>query len=199
MWDQRYSEPGFAYGTEPNDFLVREHARLRGPVLCLAEGEGRNAVWLAQRGLDVTAVDSSAVGLAKARALAAERGVTVATIEADLSTYPLGVAQWGGIVSVWAHLPPEVRRRVHRGCVTALRPGGVLLLEAYSPRQVSLGTGGPKDPSWCMSAAALREELAGLELLVADELEREVQEGKYHQGRSAVVQVVARKPALPGT
>ncbi len=194
MWDERYAAPGFAYGTEPNDFLVAQAGALRGPVLCLAEGEGRNAVWLAQRGLQVTAVDASRVGLEKAQAFAQARGVWLETVHADLTTYELGVGVWGSIVSIWAHLPPTARQQLHRRCVAALAPGGVLVLEAYTPRQILLGTGGPKDPALCMTADGLRAELAGLEPLLLDERERDVHEGTFHQGRSAVVQLFARKP-----
>lgn len=196
MWNERYSEAGYAYGTEPSDFLVAERARLpaRGEALALAEGEGRNAVWLAAQGLDVLAVDQSSVGLGKARALAAERGLTLRTQVADLATYDLGTACWDVIVSIWAHTPPSIRKPLHRACVEALRPGGVFLLEAYTPAQIALGTGGPKDEAMLMTLVGLREELAGLVVEVGRETVRSVQEGKYHQGESAVVQVVARKP-----
>ncbi len=193
MWDERYSEPGYAYGAEPNDFLAAEAARIPpgGRVLCLAEGEGRNAVWLAGRGLVVTAVDQSSVGLAKAETLAAERGVSIATVQADLAVFEIEPGAWDAIVSIWGHLPRHVREVLHKKVAHGLRPGGVLILEAYTPAQLALGTGGPRDPGMCMTLASLREELAGLEVVVGIEKEREVKEGKYHQGRSAVVQVAA--------
>ena len=163
--------------------------------MALAEGEGRNAVWLATQGLDVLAVDQSAVGLAKARTLAAERGVTLRTQVADLATFDLGTTRWDVIVSIWAHTPPSIRKPLHRRCVEALRPGGLFLLEAYTPAQIALGTGGPKDEAMLMTLAGLREELAGLAFEVGLETVRSVQEGRYHQGESAVVQVVACKPS----
>jgi SAM-dependent methyltransferase len=198
MWNERYGEAGFAYGTEPNDFLVAERGRLpaTGDCLALAEGEGRNAVWLAAQGFSVLAVDQSAVGLAKAQRLADERGVTLRTDAADLAAYDLGVARWDVIVSIWAHTPPAIRQPLHRRCVEALRPGGVFLLEAYTPAQLALATGGPKDEAMLMTLAGLRQELAGLDIEVGVERERAVNEGKYHQGNSAVVQVVARKPSV---
>jgi SAM-dependent methyltransferase len=196
MWDQRYREPGFAFGTEPNDFLAAT-ARLYlppgGEILCLAEGEGRNAVFLAGLGYHVTGVDSSPVGLEKAQALAASRGVEIRTVVADLADYDFGVERWDGVVSIWCHLPSAVRAQVHRSVVAALRHGGVLLLESYTPRQIELGTGGPPSADRTMTLAAVREELAGLEWLVAEEKMREVHEGSRHNGPSAVLQAVARK------
>jgi SAM-dependent methyltransferase len=195
MWDQRYSSDTYVYGTEPNGFLVTAAARLPpGKVLCLGEGEGRNAVWLAARGHEVTAVDSSGVGLAKARRLAAERGVRITTVHADLAAFDIEPGAWDGIVSIFCHLPPVLRADVHRRCVAGLRPGGVLLLEAYTPRQVGLGTGGPPTAELMMDAETLRAELAGLELLELRECEREVHEGEFHNGLGAVVQLVARRP-----
>ena len=194
FWNERFGRRDFVYGTEPNDFLVQVAERLpAGPVLCLAEGEGRNAVFLAARGHAVTAVDQSAAGLAKARALAAQRGVAVVTKVADLAAYDLGEASWAGVVAIWAHLPRTLRRRVMAGVVRGLRPGGALVLEAYTPAQLAYGTGGPRDVDLLMELAALREELAGLEFEIGRELEREVFEGSGHTGKSAVVQVLARK------
>ena len=194
MWDERYSQPGYAYGTGPNDFLVSVADRIpRGPVLCLAEGEGRNAVYLAQQGHQVTAVDQSPVGLAKAHELAKSRGVSVETVPSDLAQYTIRPGAWAGIVLVWVHVPPELRRAVHAAAVAGLRPGGALVLEAYTPAQVGRGTGGPPTKDLLMDLATLREELAGLDLEIGRELEREVQEGRFHQGRPAVVQVLGFK------
>lgn len=193
-WNERYATNEYAYGTEPNDFLV-EQARLipGGPVLCLAEGEGRNAVFLAGRGHAVTAVDGSATGLAKAQALATSRGVALTTHVADLADWRIEQGAWAGIVSIWCHLPPGLRRAVHVAVVQGLRPGGVFVLEAYTPAQLAFGTGGPREAQLLMTLGTLREELAGLEFVVAREVEREVHEGAFHNGRSAVVQLVARK------
>jgi 2-polyprenyl-3-methyl-5-hydroxy-6-metoxy-1,4-benzoquinol methylase len=197
MWNQRYSEPGFAYGTEPNDFLAANAERYlppNGEILCLAEGEGRNAVFLARLGLRVTGVDASAVGLDKARKLAEQHGVDIRTIVADLEDFDLGVERWDGIISIWCHTPSALRARLHRSVVAGLKPGGVLLLESYTPKQLEYKTGGPPMADLMMTLAAVQQELAGLELLYAEEKLREVHEGKYHDGVSAVLQVVARKP-----
>ena len=198
FWDARYAESALAYGDGPNDFLasVADHLPDRGRVLCLAEGQGRNAVFLAEQGHRVTAVDLSAVGLERARALAATRGVAVETEVADLADYDLGEATWDAVVSVFAHTPADVRRRLHRRVVAALRPGGAFVLEAYTPEQTRRDTGGPSGPEAVditMTAAGLAEELAGLDVETLREVEREVVEGPYHRGAAAVVQVLAWK------
>lgn len=195
FWNERYAEPAFAYGEEPNDFVREMAPRLGpGPVLCLAEGQGRNAVFLAGRGHDVTAVDASAEGLRRAEELAARRGVRIRAVVADLADFDPGAERWGAVVSVFAHLPPDLRRAVHRRVVGALAPGGWLVLEAYTPRQLDYGTGGPPVAGPLMTLEGLREELAGLEIVLGEERERLVREGAYHDGLSHVVRVLARRP-----
>lgn len=194
-WDDRYSEPGHAYGTEANDFLVQVTPHIpKGRILCLAEGQGRNAVHLATLGYEVVAVDGSAVGLTKAQELAASRGVSIDTVVADLSEYIITPRAWSGIVSIFCHLPSKLRASLHRAAVEGLRPGGVFVLEAYRTRQIALATGGPRDRDLLVSLDDLLVELDGLEFLFADEVERDVVEGRYHTGRAAVVQVAGRKP-----
>ncbi len=196
MWDDRYGQPGFAYGTEPNDWLAAQAALIpKGRVLSIADGEGRNGVFLASLGHDVTSVDASSVGLAKASALAATRGVPLTTVVADLAEFEIEPNAWQGIVSIFCHLPAPLRRRVHAQAVRGLAPGGVFILEAYTVAQLKRGTGGPKSADVLPSLADLRAELKGLDLVHAAEAEREVHEGAFHDGLSAVVQVVARKPA----
>lgn len=196
MWDQRYSDARPAYGERANDFLVENLESLKpGTCLCLAEGQGRNAVWLAQHGLSVCAMDQSGVGMAWAAALAKERGVALQTRVGDLAEFDLGDAAWDNIISIFGHLPSKLRRDVHARVVRALKPGGVFLLEAYTPEQlVMAGTGGPSDEDMLPTLEMLRSELDGLEFDLAREIHREVQEGDYHHGMSAVVQIIARKP-----
>ena len=194
-WDARYSEPGWAFGTEPNDFLREQaHHIPPGRVLCLAEGEGRNAVWLAQQGYAVTAVDASSAGLEKAKRLARERKVRITRVCADLAAYVIEPGAWQGIVSIFAHVPTAVRQHVHAGVRTGLVPGGVLLLEAYRPQQLGRGTGGPPDDERLLNLERLRPELGTLEWLLARELDRDVLEGRCHTGGASVVQLVARRP-----
>lgn len=145
MWNERYNVEHYVYGTDPNQFLEQNVDRLpQGEVLCLAEGEGRNAVFLARRGYRVTAVDASSIGLAKAERLAAKHGVRIETLCADLADYNLGNERWDGVVSIFAHVPPPIRMRLHGQMQQALKPGGVLLLEAYTPAQIGRGTGVPQ-------------------------------------------------------
>lgn len=194
FWNQRYAEPGWAYGQQPNDFVRAMADQIpAGPVLCLGSGEGRNAVYLAGLGHAVTAVDASTVGLEKTRRLAAEAGVVVTTIAEDLDTFSIAPGAWSGIVAIFLHLPPPLRRRVHAAAATGLAEGGVMLIEAYRPEQLALGTGGPPVREMLVTVADLREDLAGLHLEVAREVERDVTEGRYHTGKAATAQVLARR------
>lgn len=195
FWDERYAGEEFFYGNEPNDFLKDQfrHIPFGGRVLCLAEGEGRNAVFLATQGYQVTAVDGSQEGLKKLKRLAAERKVKVETHHADLVDFAIEPESWDGIVSIWCHLPRPLRQKVHQASVRGLKQGGVFILEAYRPEQLRFKTGGPSDEQMLMPMIHLKEESADLRLEMIREIEREVREGKGHQGPSAVVQVVARK------
>jgi SAM-dependent methyltransferase len=198
-WDERYAQDGWVFGTEPNDFLKEQAHRIpEGRVLCLGEGEGRNSVFLAELGYEVVGVDRSQVGLDKAQALARERGVFIETVVSSIEDFDLKEAEWQGIVSIFFHLPPELRRRVHKAAVRGLAPGGMMILEAYTPRQLELGTGGPSDPARLMTLDLLREELGGLDTLVARELEREVLEGRMHHGPGSVVQFVGVRRKAEG-
>lgn len=194
MWNKRYSSKTYAYGTKSNDFLISMIARLpNGKILCLAEGEGRNAVWLAEHGNEVTAVDASEIGLQKADKLAEEKGVEITTVHADLADYDIGTQQWDAIISIFCHFPPDLRQDVHRRCVKGLRDKGMLLLEAYTPLQLEYKTGGPPVAEMMMDMKSLSSELIGLEFLHLQECVREIHEGEFHKGTGAVVQVLAKK------
>jgi SAM-dependent methyltransferase len=197
FWDERYAAPDYVYGTEPSDFLAEHWVTLPagGEILCLADGEGRNGVFLATKGMHVTGVDSSTVGLEKARNLASERGVSLETVVADLGAWELGDARWDGIVSIWAHLPAPVRATLHPRIARALRPGGILLLEHYHPRQLGYGTGGPPDPSMMLTLDELATGFPGWSQRHAFEGERIVVEGHGHGGKSYVTQAILEKPA----
>ncbi|MBU2964134.1 class I SAM-dependent methyltransferase [Amphritea sp. 2_MG-2023] len=195
MWDQRYSGENFVYGTEPNEFLVEQAYRIpQGSVLCLAEGEGRNAVYLAQKGYEVHAIDLSTIGRDKAMSLAEKTGTRIRYDVGDLTHLEIAPEHWSGIVSIFAHSPSALRRELHKKVVSGLQPGGVFILEAFSPNQLnSSGLGGPKDLDMLMSLLDLKQELAELDLLLARECLRPVNEGELHRGECSVIQLVGVK------
>ena len=195
FWDSRYAEADWAYGCEPNDFLRDQAQQLQaGEALCLAEGQGRNAVHLASLGHRVTAQDLSPVGLGRAEKLAQQRGATIDCLCCDLSELQLEAESTDLVVAIWMHLPPDLRARVHGQAMRALRPGGHLILEAYTPRQLRFGTGGPPTAELLIEPDQVRDEWQGLDWLMLREQERWIEEGPYHRGQSAVVQAVGRKP-----
>jgi SAM-dependent methyltransferase len=194
FWDQRYAGVDYAYGKEPNEFLVAEAARIpRGKVLCLAEGEGRNAVYLASLGHSVAALDFSQEGVRKTQALARERGVKVTSIHQDVMEADLGTGTCQGIVAIFAHFFRADRRVLAARIVKALAPRGVLIMESYRPEQVQLDTGGPKDLDLLPTLDELKQEYRTLDLVVLRNAEREIHEGTYHDGPSATVQLVGIK------
>jgi SAM-dependent methyltransferase len=194
-WNSRYSDDEFIYGAEPNAFLVEYSALLVGPVLSLAEGEGRNAVFLASLGLQVLGVDGSAVGLAKGRRLAGAKGVDFQTEVADLATFEPVTNRYQSVISISAHLPSSIRNRLYPLVERCLLPNGIFLLEAYSDNQLFRNTGGPKDADMLMSVSKIERECPNLEPILLREVEREVCEGKHHTGLACVVQFIGRKLA----
>ncbi|MDH3495642.1 MAG: methyltransferase domain-containing protein [Gemmatimonadota bacterium] len=190
-WDVRYDTPEYVYGTTPNAFLAAVAPRMpRGRVLSLGEGEGRNGVFLAERGHTVIAVDRSRVGLRKAGRLARARGVRLAAVVADLADFPVAAEAVDAVVAIFCHVPGALRARVYAAAVAALRPGGAFVVEAYTPRQLDFGTGGPPVADLLVTLADLERELDGLTFEIAREVERDVVEGRLHRGRSAVVQLL---------
>jgi len=187
FWNERYARDDYLYGTGPNSFLVEHSDFLTGPVLSLSEGEGRNAVFLAVRGLKVHGVDISEVGLTKAQALAKLKGVEIQTEVADLSNFEPRNNFYGSVISISAHLPSAVRNNLYPLIERCLKQDGVLLLEAYSERQLSRNTGGPKDIDMLMTVDKLKREFPNLEPILIQELEREVSEGEGHAGLASVV------------
>lgn len=193
MWNQRYASDDYVYGSEPNSFLAEHADILVGPVLSLAEGEGRNAVFLASLGLKVHGVDGSEVGLAKAQALAISKGVEIQTEVADLRIFEPPANFYGSVISISAHLPSTIRNRLYPLVERSLKADGILLLEAYSEDQIVRDTGGPKDLDMLMTRAKVEHEFSNCEPILSQEIEREVCEGKYHTGMASVVQFIARK------
>ena len=195
-WDERYAGGDFQFGEAPNLFLLSQAHRLRPGMRALAvgDGEGRNGVWLAERGLDATAVDWSAVGLAKARALADRRGVALATVTADLTRWDWPEARFDVIAWIFVHLPPEDRALACEGALRALAPGGLLILECFTPAQKGRRSGGPKDPALLWSRALVERHFAGLEVLELLEGTVALDEGPRHQGPAEIVRAVLRRP-----
>ena len=198
FWNSRYAEPGYAYGTEPNAFLVSQKKYLKpgGKALAVADGEGRNGVWLAQQGLDVLSVDASEVGLRKTQELAADRGVAIRTEKVDLTTWKWPEQKFDVVAAIFIHFPPEVRARMHRRMFEALKPGGVLILEAFTPEQLTYKSGGPPVAEMLYTADMLRIDFAGVEILFIEEAIAELTEGNYHRGAGAVVRLVLRRPGM---
>lgn len=212
FWNHRYAEPGFAYGTAPNAFLAslvlgiqpyagsapapsprRSLIRPGMRALAIADGEGRNGVWLAQQGLAVLSVDASDVGMGKARELARERKVELRTETADLFGWAWPDAEFDIVVAIFAHFPPGERARMHASMLRALVPGGVLILEAFAPKQLEYRSGGPRMPEMLYSVEHLRADFSGAQILMLEETLTELDEGPYHRGEAAVIRLVARR------
>lgn len=195
MWNEKYAAAEYIFGTEPNDFLKAHADQLKpGSVCCLADGEGRNGVYLAKLGFDVTSIDLSEVGLEKARKLAEANDVEIKTICADLNDFAKEPNRWDNIVSIFCHLPPPLREKVHAASIDALSEGGNFLLEAYTPKQLEMpGIGGPPVAELLYSSDMLIDDFQSLEIVQALETEREVNEGSKHVGLASVIQFFAKK------
>lgn len=196
MWDERFSTSDFVFGTAPAAYLVKAagHLEAGSRVLCVADGEGRNSVYLAGLGHDVTAFDASSVGIDKARRLAADRGVTV---DYRLS----GIEDWDwsqpydAVVGIFIQfMGPDLRSRIFNGFRQAVRPGGVLLLHGYAPRQVEYGTGGPRQVENMYTTDLLHDHFGDWEILRLEDYDADLDEGKGHSGRSGLVDLIARRP-----
>jgi len=204
FWETRYSEAGYMYGIEPNRYFQQclDAIPTPGHLLLLAEGEGRNAVYAAQTGWTVTAVDFSEKARDKALALAAARGVTFDYLVADLQHFDIGQsATWDAIGLVFAHFTPETRHLLHQKCVRALRPGGSIILEAFNHRQLGRLSGGPKNVEMLYSKLMLQEDFEGLDTVEISEATVFLDEGEGHAGLAEVTRAhfLKRSTARPGT
>ncbi len=195
-WNRRFEGDEFLFGVEPNEWL-REHVAVWPPggrILSVADGEGRNSVWLAGQGFVVDAFDIAAVGVAKARRLAARQGVCVNFSVADCNTYDWPQASADGVAAIFIQFAdPAQRERLFSHLTASLKPGGILLLQGYTPKQIEFGTGGPPFVSHLYTPELLRAAFAELEILELRDYEADVAEGSGHRGRSALIGLVARK------
>ncbi len=196
FWDARYQTDQYVYGRHANTFLTTQRHRLDAGwrALAVGDGEGRNGVWLARQGLRVTSVDVSPVAVQKALKLALDRAVTLQAVCADVTTWDWPRDVYDVAVSVFLHLPPDQRPAVHAGLVRAVRPGGLVLLEAFTPRQRDYPSGGPPDAALLYDTETLRADFAGAEILELTEQETTLDEGPGHRGAGHTVRLVARRP-----
>ncbi len=193
-WDERYSNEEYIYGEAPNVFFVEQLNRLSpGKILLPCEGEGRNAVYAATKGWNVSAFDSSEVGRLKAIQLARKKDVNIEYVVDDaLSiTYPENSAD--SVVFIYAHFPPNIRTQVHQMAISWLKPGGKIILEAFNPNQLKNNSGGPKDLSMLYTVDLLKEDFNGLTIELLQTLQVELSEGKYHEGTAEVIRYVGIK------
>lgn len=196
FWDVRFQQADYVYGEAPNDFLRAEAHRLaaQGEILSLGEGEGRNAVFLAEQGYRVMALDSSRMAMDKLARLAAKRGVQVESWLSDVASAELGVERWDGIANIFCHLPSAARPALLARVRGALRPGGIFLTEQFSLDQLGFQSGGPKDPDLLVQLAEFEEAFTGMEVLHAGHEVVTLSEGPFHQGPASVIRFVVRKP-----
>ncbi len=197
-WNARYGTDDYLFGTAPNAFLREQahHLPAAGKVLCVADGEGRNSVWLAGQGHQVDAFDVASAGVAKAQRLAQRSGVSVSFEVADCEAWPWPQARYDGVAAIFIQfVEPALRKRLFARMVAALKPGGILVLQGYTPRQLELKTGGPGLASHLYTTEQLREDFAGLTILEMRDYEAELNEGERHRGLSALVGMVAQRPA----
>lgn len=199
-WDGRYKGEDFAYGRTPNDFLKEKvNTNVAGEgkrALCIADGEGRNGMYLLSLGYSVTSMDFSPVGMQKMRKWAEEEGVSdrLTTQVCDLETYDFEENAYDVIASIYCHTPVPLRKQIHARLASTLKPGGIFVQEVYHPNNIGRGTGGPQAVDLCQTPDDIRDELVGLEIILLQDLEREVNEGHLHKGLAAVTQLVAKRP-----
>jgi len=195
FWDERYAEAELAYGEIPNTYLTEVAAQIPadGSVLVVGDGEGRNGVWLARQGFDVTCVDYSSVAVEKIKALADKSGVSLAAICADLNEWDWPQEKFDAVVSVYVHFPDDVRAVLHQKMVDSLKSGGKIIMEAFNKDQLQYKSGGPPVLEMLFSEAMLREDFASVNILEIEEKVVYLDEGKYHCGDGAVVRMIAQK------
>ena len=195
-WQGRYAVPEYIFGEGPNVFLSKQRHLLpaKGKALAVADGEGRNGVWLAEQGLDVLSIDFSQNGQAKAKALADKRGVKLELVLADVHEWPYPEAAFDVVAEIFTQFSdPQQRAKKWAGMRKALKPGGLLLLEGYTPKQLEYGTGGPKQLDHLYTREMLEAEFAGFSKIEIKQYETEMSEGGAHAGMAAVIDLIGWK------
>jgi len=194
MWDERFGEEKPVYGLKPNTYLAAQSARLKPgmKVLVPGDGYGRNGIWLAKQGFRVHTVDLSPVGVERARKSAQAAGVSMTIEQADLAKWKWPEREFDAAAAIFVHLPPAVRKLVYSSMLRALKPGGIAIVEAFTPAQLQFSSGGPKQAEMLCTAELLREDFAGAEILELVEEEVDLDEGHKHSGHGAVVHGVFR-------
>ncbi|MGB9194638.1 MAG: class I SAM-dependent methyltransferase [Azonexus sp.] len=200
FWSARYRDAGddYLFGTAPNKFLASQAERFSAgmKVLAVADGEGRNSVWLAEQGCAVTATEISPVALEKAAKLARGRHVAVDFMQADILAWTWPTAAFDAVVGIFIQfVGPAERARQLAGMKQAVKPGGLLFLQGYTPKQLEYGTGGPSAVENLYTEALLREIFSDWEIVLLHEYEDLIDEGRGHSGHSALIDLIARKPA----
>ena len=195
MWDERFSQAEPVYGETANAHLQAQVFRLKAgmKVLVPADGYGRNGIWLARQGLQVHTVDLSPVGVERARKAAEAAGVAMKQEVADLATWNWPETEYDAVVSIFFHMLPAVRAKVHGAMLRALKPGGIVILEVFTLAQLRYASGGPKQAELLYATETLRNDFAGAEVLQLEEKEVQLKEGRMHSGPGAVVQAIFRR------
>ena len=197
FWNQRFDVDEFIFGKDPNLFLVestKKYVTSGSRVLCVADGEGRNSVWLAQQGMQVDAFDVSAVAIKKAKKFASDNQVDIAFHHSDCDSYPWQPNQYDAIAAIFVQFAdPALRARLFDNMINGLKPGGLLIVQGYTPKQLEYKTGGPGQLSHLYTEYLMNELLVELEILEMRSYETELQEGARHSGVSALIGIIARK------
>jgi len=194
QWNERYKIHSYVYGKEPNSFLVESIDFIPGKnILCVADGEGRNGVWLARQGFTVTSIDYSVQGIKKAKKLAIENEVKVTFRNVDLFEVNLGVENYEGIISIFSHFNPLDSQFLYDKYVDSLKPGGVIIIEVISKKQLNFNSGGPVNPDLLYNKKEIQNSFKGMEFLLLEERQVNLDEGQLHQGEAAVIRAVIKK------
>lgn len=196
FWDEKYAVSHYRYGTDPNEFLaasIETYVGLPSEVLVLGCGEGRNAVWLAQTGYEVTAIDASRKAIEKTTHLMNDANVLLRTFQSDFADWEPEEGRYSAVTLIYVHMPPELRKQTHAKAVRALKPGGFVFMEAYTPEQLQHETGGPKDRELLYTEDVIQSDFAELQPELLEERTIQLAEGPGHSGAAEVIRFIGKK------